>query len=271
MTATATAEHPPAAELLARYDLDRMRQELSSRGFTVVPELMPRAQAERIGARMKELMALDPTYESNCYYNLDGIFTPVESRQDVDLFVPLMDNPVVHALASHAVGDGFQISNLGGVRLKPRSIPRSHWHLDVPYGWFGQNGRPLPDFCMAITAMWMLSDFTADNGATRVVPYSHRAKTGPIGITKDEHGFGHLEHEFAVEAPAGSCFVFDNAIWHTAGINSCDRERLHITIPHFPQFLDGGNVNWQPVRRHIWQMFPPSVQRLHRHVAEDRT
>ncbi len=253
-----------------RHDVDRLNQELSTRGYTVIRQAMPRAQAERIGERLLELMAVDPAYAGNPYYNLHGIFDAVSSREDVDLFVPLLDHPVVLALAERQVGKDFQMSTAGGMRLKPHSLGSSSWHVDVPLGWFSANGRPFPDFTMAITALWMLSDFTKENGATRVVPFSHRSRLNPVDVRQDPDGYGRIEHEIAVEGGAGSCLVFDNAIWHSAGKNTTAITRLHVTIPYYPQFLDGGNVGWPPVQRRIFDMYPPHIQRMHRHVAEDR-
>jgi ectoine hydroxylase-related dioxygenase (phytanoyl-CoA dioxygenase family) len=271
MTTTQIDREARGAEAIKRYDLARMHEDLAVRGYTIIPEAMPRAQAERMGARLVELMARDPEYARKHYFNLHGIFDGVHDREDVELFVPLMDNPVVMALAQRAVGDDFQMSTVGGMRLSPRSRGGYAWHVDVPLGWFAANGRPFPDFTMAITALWMLSDFSQENGATRVVPYSHRTRSSPVDVRLDPDGYGRMEHEVSAEGPAGSCLVFDNAIWHCAGDNQSDRMRLHVTIPYYPLFLDGGNLNWGPVPRRIWQMFPPHVQRMHRHVAEDRT
>jgi hypothetical protein len=270
-TATQTEATPTAAESLARFDLERHHRELASRGFTVLPQVLPREQAERIGARLLELMALDPAFAKTPYYNLDGVFEPVTTQEDVDLFVPLLGDPAVLAVAERAVGKEFQMSNVGGVQLKPHGMGAQCWHNDVPFGWFCHNHRPFPDFTMAITALWMLSDYSAANGGTRLVPYSHKTRSTPIDVIHDPDGYHRMEHEYAASGPAGSCLIFDNAIWHCAGRNTTSRDRLHITIPYFPQFLDGGNLNWRPVPRRIFDMFPPHVRRLHKHVAEDRT
>ncbi len=271
MIATDAEPAKRAPEGCSRFDVEALSRQLATRGCVVVRELMPRAQAERIGARLAELMDADPAHVDTTYFNIHGLFDAIHTQEDVDLFVPLMDNAVVLALAERQVGKDFQMSTAGGMRLSPRSRSGFGWHVDVPYQWFLQEGRPFPGECMAITALWMLSDFTKANGATRMVPFSHRSGRAPDGIRCDPDGYGHLEHEAPMEGPAGSCLLFDNAIWHSASENTSDQARLHVTIPIYPSWLDGGNVNWPPVQRRSYRMFPPHVQRLHRHVAEDRT
>ena len=48
-------------------------------------------------------------------------------------------------------------------------------HADVPLPWFAQNNLPTPsNVCFMVNAIWMLTEFTRDNGATLLLPYSHR-------------------------------------------------------------------------------------------------
>ena len=50
------------------------------------------------------------------------------------------------------------------------------WHVDAP---LGQIAEPLPEFPLTLQNVWMLDDFTADNGATRVMPRSHKLRKSP--------------------------------------------------------------------------------------------
>jgi ectoine hydroxylase-related dioxygenase (phytanoyl-CoA dioxygenase family) len=70
--------------------------------------------------------------------------------------------------------------------------------------------------------MWALTDFTAENGATRLVPGSHRADSSP------ELGAHHAS--IAAEMRRGSVLVFDGSLWHGGGANQTDRRRLGIAM-----------------------------------------
>jgi ectoine hydroxylase-related dioxygenase (phytanoyl-CoA dioxygenase family) len=62
----------------------------------------------------------------------------------------------------------------------------------------------------------MLDAFTADNGATRIVPGSHRAET--VEPAADVA----VSHWVAPTGPAGSVLVFNGQCWHGGGANRSD-------------------------------------------------
>ena len=81
--------------------------------------------------------------------------------------------------------------------------------------------------------MFCISDFTSDKGGTKIIPGSHQGKWNP------QMGEAILED---VVCPAGSLVIFDSTLWHCAGVNNSDRDRLAInhqfTPPYFKQQID---------------------------------
>ena len=69
--------------------------------------------------------------------------------------------------------------------------------------------------------MWMLSDFTIENGATRLVPGSHLS-----GLHPDPKA--HYDTVYA-EGTAGSFVVWEGRTWHAASLNTGNSPRLGIT------------------------------------------
>ena len=94
---------------------------------------------------------------------------------------------------------------------------------------------PRPHIPITLNAIWALSDFTNNNGATRIVPGSHKLDHAP------EYG-RHYDSVMAT-MPAGSVMLFDSALWHAGGANesafSCaycwgwmrQQENLQLGIP----------------------------------------
>lgn len=74
----------------------------------------------------------------------------------------------------------------------------------------------------ACTAIWMLSDFTPENGATRVVPLSHLSGEQP------DPGRDYRSQTVPVVGPAGTAFLWDARTWHGMGANISDSERIAI-------------------------------------------
>jgi ectoine hydroxylase-related dioxygenase (phytanoyl-CoA dioxygenase family) len=72
-------------------------------------------------------------------------------------------------------------------------------------------------------SIWLLDAFTEENGATRVVPGSHRWGKRPGDVmtdTTDQH-----PDEVLLLGEAGTCVVFNAHLWHGGTENKTDRPR----------------------------------------------
>ena len=77
---------------------------------------------------------------------------------------------------------------------------------------------PRPHIPITINAIWALSDFRQDNGATRIVPGSHKYDSSPE--------YGKEYDTVTATMPAGSVMLFDSALWHGGGANTSDARRF---------------------------------------------
>ena len=69
--------------------------------------------------------------------------------------------------------------------------------------------------------MFAITDFTVENGATRLVPGSHRSGVHPAPNTDYD--------VFHAEVPAGSFVVWEGRTWHAASLNTGNSPRVGIT------------------------------------------
>ena len=69
--------------------------------------------------------------------------------------------------------------------------------------------------------MFAITDFTVENGATRLVPGSHRSGVHPAPNTDYD--------VFHAEVPTGSFVVWEGRTWHAASLNTGDSPRVGIT------------------------------------------
>ena len=98
-------------------------------------------------------------------------------------------------------------------------------HADDGFFKIGRPHRP-----MMSTTIWALTDFTADNGATRIVPGSHRDPGHP---EPDDDSIA-----IAAEMPAGSVMVMDSQLWHCGGPNTTDDDwRLGLNVQYVRGFF----------------------------------
>jgi ectoine hydroxylase-related dioxygenase (phytanoyl-CoA dioxygenase family) len=93
--------------------------------------------------------------------------------------------------------------------------------------------RPHPE--LVVNVMWPLEDFTEANGATRIVPGSHRW---------EEQRPGPDTETVAVEVPAGTALLYRGSVWHGGGANRTRNARLGVVM-HYA-------VSWlRPVENHV--------------------
>jgi ectoine hydroxylase-related dioxygenase (phytanoyl-CoA dioxygenase family) len=102
--------------------------------------------------------------------------------------------------------------------------------------------------------IWALSDFTAENGATRVVPGSHtwpwEQKAGPDQVTQAEMG-------------AGSVLLYSGTVLHAGGENrSAATPRLGLNITYCLGWLRQEENQYLSCPPHIARTLAPELQEL---------
>ena len=112
--------------------------------------------------------------------------------------------------------------------------------------------------------MWMLTDFTADNGATRVVPGSHLAGRPPTPNRE-------YPHEMPVVGRKGSVLIWHGALWHRNGPNTTtDQHRMGANAAYIPWVVHRPPEGWPLVRRELYESFPDRLQQMLERSVENR-
>jgi hypothetical protein len=245
-----TASAPATAEL------DERKAELDERGYTVVTGLVPRHEALAAASTLLSLqVGPGAGGDSSMFANL--------APADWPTLLKMAAHPVALSIAEHALGPGFKmIGDLGRLWAKPGD-PGQRLHADLPVsGWWARNGRRFPADMPCLQTIWALTDFTADNGATSVVPFTHTAGRPP----RADGDYG--AYTRAVEMPAGSVAFLDCALWHRRGANTTDRDRVGLSIPYVAQWLDALETWHNPMPRPVWEQMPQEIRLLNPPVAD---
>ena len=170
-------------------DIEQLKGELDECGFVIIPNLISTAEANRMAKRLMEIMGRQADADK-LVQNQRAVF----NHDDQDIFVPLVTNPVYLELARHLLGPDFQLAEVGGLWIKPGARAPS-FHADVPVGWFPQSGLPVPDACFIVNSLWMLTDFSRENGATQLIPYTHHSRRVP------RPNVDYKQHRLSAEGP----------------------------------------------------------------------
>ena len=146
-------------------------------------------------------------------------------------FLALASNSAALAVARDLLGGYITLNQQNGVINPPAGeyYNQAAWHRDLPYQHFVST-RPI-----AVSALFCLDDFTAENGATWVVPASHKIEHFPSDEAVEKL-------RVQVEAPAGSFIMFDSMLFHSGGANRTARTRRGVnhvySIPLLRQQID---------------------------------
>lgn len=134
----------------------------------------------------------------------------------VPAIAPLVEHPRVLALVDALLEPGYLLTAALAISLLPGETAQT-WHHD---DGFYTLPRPRPP--VSISTIWALDDFTDSNGATEVIPGSHRwADETPQGPEDPRR--------IRVTMPAGSVVVFSGTLWHRGGANRSDGRRLCVS------------------------------------------
>lgn len=112
---------------------------------------------------------------------------------------------------------------------------------------------PKPRPPLVCSALFALDDFTAANGATRVVPGSH---------LRPSPDFGAECETVPAEMARGSALIFHGGLWHGGGANTTGARRTGIAVNYCAGFIRQQENQMLGVPTEIARGYPPRLQEL---------
>jgi ectoine hydroxylase-related dioxygenase (phytanoyl-CoA dioxygenase family) len=190
----------------------REREALDSEGYVVLPNLID----DNLLARLRT------AFESECAKDAHAPVAKESGTRHINdlinrdaVFEVTYTHPRVLAAVYHVLRDEFRVGQIGGRDPLP-GYGRQGLHAD----WTARSkGEPY----RIVTTIWLLDDFTNENGATRVVPGTHRLLGQPPKSFADpssRHG-----DQTIIIAKAGSVLVFNGHLWHSGTTNQSSSSR----------------------------------------------
>ena len=202
---------PPFAE-----DIDQAKAHLRAHGLALLagqisPETLARArEATYAAAEEDKRLGREADKFGLDYGDLNVRVWNILNRHPV--FRDMVQLPVVLELLSEVIGWPALLGNISANIAQPGG-EGGMLHPDqlfIP--------KPWPAEPQGMNFAWLLDDFTADNGATEVVPQSHL-------LPDDVDPATLADKAVPVIAPAGTLMVFESRVWHRTGSNHSARPR----------------------------------------------
>lgn len=165
---------------------------------------------------------------------------------EAEIWQSVAAHPWVLQIQEKVLGDGFLLSTMGtAVVGSGEGIQPIHAD-DSIYGF------PRPHPTIVCNTVWAISDFTETNGATRLVPGSHRWDEDP--------DLWEPYSTIPAEMPAGSICVFVGTLYHGAGANNGSADRLGLTVNYCSGALRQQENLMLGISRERLMSFPEKLQ-----------
>jgi len=209
-------------------------------GAVVIDRLASAEMMDRIGSELRPWVEKSPAgrdgFEGRRTRRTGGLIARSQTARE------LVMNPLVLGVAkqilSHATS--FQMHVTQVITIGPEEpaqpIHRDQWAFDsYPFA---------KDYPVSFGTMWAMTDFTEENGATRIVVGSHKFD--------DQLRFTEADTEPA-EMLKGSVLLYPGTTYHGAGANRSNGSRSGITIQY--------NVSWLRQEENQYLSVPVEIAR----------
>lgn len=222
---------------------------LRREGAVILQELVPPALADRVAAELRPYFDTEGTKPQNDFngyrtLRVSGILARSRSAAELIAHPRLME--IADAiLLPHCIN--YRIGSTTGIEIWPGESAQLLHRDDAIYP------VRIPGLDLQVSSNWALTDFTPENGATRVVPGSHRWMEP-----------GEPLEDCVVQAamPKGSVLVYLGSVLHGGGANATNRPRMGLVNTYSLGWLRQEENQYLTIPREIAETYPEPVRRL---------
>src|SRR3569833_4587880 len=239
-TERALAELGATPDALSEQDYETLDQQ----GYLVLPGRGDAAWLEELRSRIAELQASEGESAGKEVPRQEGVDMLGNLLDKGEAFERMLRVPQVLAAARHVLGGELKVCALN---LRSARPGEGNQALHSDYGTLRDDGS-----YKLCNSLWLLADFTSENGATRLVPGTHRGGRLPEHEMDDPRA-PHPD-QLVLTAKAGTVVVFNGHMWHGGTQNRTDVPRRAMTFAYEhrdepQQYPLAGNMRQEVVER----------------------
>ncbi len=190
-------------------------EEIRDVGYTVLRGVLTAAQADEYAADLARVEAELATAAATNDFEGTHTLRVYNLLRHGEMWQRVPVQPRLLEVVDGVLGPGCLISSLSSIRIQP-----------------GQTAQPIhsddqvlpvaqPEPPVVCNSMWALTEFTDANGATRIVPGSHKG---------DKPEFGQSYDTVPAEMSKGDVLVWHGRMWHGGGANDTGADRIGIAM-----------------------------------------
>ena len=230
-------------------DLESHLQRIAEDGYTILPDAIEPGLLDEIDDALVKLehdLGIVPA---------DNLFEGLHTTRVYNLLIhgPTFQKVPVHPnvlpVVEGVLDPGLLISSLSSIAIGPGEHAQPI-HADdqlIPLT------RPhVPIIC---NTMWAITDFTEENGATRLIPGSHKRDEPPNPLEP-------YDDTVAAVMPKGSVLVWVGSLWHGGGANKTDQRRVGIAMNYCAGYIRQQENQQLGLSPEKVQQFEPRLRQL---------
>jgi ectoine hydroxylase-related dioxygenase (phytanoyl-CoA dioxygenase family) len=232
---------------LTKEEVDEHASRIERDGYTIVKDVLSIDEIDEI---LSDLMHLEAELGTKPHKN---VFEGTKTLRAYNLMVHgefwrLAVHNKVLPIVERILSPQCLISSLSSIGILPgeRAQPIHADDQVIPIA--------KPHAPIVCNSMWALTDFTEENGATRIIPGSHKRDHNP--------NFGTTYESSAAVMSAGSVMVYDGAMWHGGGANQSEARRTGIAMNYCAGFIRQQENQQLGIPRERVRELPTRVQEL---------
>ena len=212
-------------------------EKLHARGYAVLENLVPDDLMDNVASELARHFGEAGVISSN---NTNRVHSRILANS------PALQNQIVapdilaildEVLTPNCIK--YQLSSIQGIEVQPGALDQGLHRDDDIYR------LPHPHPVFEVNVMWAVTDFTEENGATRLIPNSHGWSSGRL---PDE------ESPIQAAMPRGSALLWLGSTWHGAGANCTQTPRIGLYA--------GYSLGWLRQEETLYLALPPDQARL---------
>ncbi len=173
-----------------------------------------------------------------------------------EVFAKLVQDELILSIIEAILGEDIILGGFSAHILNPGS-KRMGIHVDYPY-W--AMSSPFPRYpILEIQVIWMMEDFTADNGAPLFA-----AGTQNLASKPNKRKFERTAEK--ITGTAGTAIISHGLCWHDTSLNKSDRPRVSLLANYTPQYVHPLENNLFDFQPEASENFSPELKKLLRHT-----
>ncbi len=229
-------------------NLDRHLGEIAKDGYTVLEGVLDEVLMDEIAESLDKISHDAKIKPANNDFEGRETLRIYNLLAHGGVFGKIPVHPQVLPVIEGVLDAGCLVSTVSSICIGPGETPQLIHSDDQVIGL----PRPHPAF--VCNSMWALTDFTEENGATRLVPGSHLLDHGPDPSAKID--------SIPATMKRGSVLVWHGSLWHGGGANSTNEQRLGIAMNYCAGFIRQQENQQLGVPTEVARSFPPRLRQL---------